>query len=67
MIPYVVFNPIQPFRANMEPGGSQLHSEVPPVPATDATGAGHPDGFVAPPIPNTAEHAGELNTTSFKL
>ena len=59
---YVVFNHMQPFSANVESEDSRLYSEVPPVPATDATGAGHPDVVVAPPLPDTAEHAGKLTT-----
>ena len=53
---------MQPFSANVESEDSRLHSEVPPVPATDATGAGHPDVVVAPPLPDTAEHAGKLTS-----
>ena len=51
---------MQPFSANVESEDSQLHSEVPPEPATDAIGAGHPDVVVAPPLPDTVEHAGRI-------
>ena len=61
MILYVVLNPMQRFSANVESEDSRLYSEVPPVPATDATGPGHPDVVVAPPLPDTAEHAGNNN------
>ena len=61
-----MLNPMQRFSANVESEDSRLHSEVPPVPATDATGPGHPDVVVAPPLPDTAEHAGKLIATIFK-
>ena len=55
-----LFYHMQPFSANVESEDSRLHSEVPPEPATDAIGAGHPDVVVAPPLPDTAEHAGRI-------